>query len=323
MALTKIDIVNLAFNKLGSERLTLTDSELTANTLSQAKTANLHYDQTLNELIRMHSWNCCKKRNELSPYKLKITLPPTLGSASYIGTTTIPSGQSTQNTFTNYAQYDFNGGYTASVADSTSGGTIYRYSPSTVYVDNDVWRLSWYDGSSSYVVDISSLLFDPSNTYTHHLVGNFVAEKVKPSFGFDYQFLCLPDAIRSLYLTNTNSTNYFLRPSVDWDKEENIILSNHKRVFLCYDGVPTPTNMDSLFAQSFISLLAARMAIPITGDAGIGNSILSELYTVTLPEAKRVNGFEQKQSPVVDSDWMEATFTSNTGYTYDYTKEWY
>lgn len=321
MALTKIDIVNLAFNKLGSERLTLTDSELTANTLSQAKTANLHYDQTLNELIRMHSWNCCKKRNELSPYKLKISLPASLSSSSYIGTSTIPSGQSTQNTFTNYAQYDFNGGYTASVADGTSGGTISRVSTGSV-IDTDVWRLLWYDGSATYQVDISSLLFDPSNTYTH-LAGNFVVEKIKPSFGFDYQFLCLPDAIRSLYLTNTNSTNYFLRPSVDWDKEENIILSNHERVFLCYDGVPTPTNMDSLFAQSFISLLAARMAIPITGDAGIGNSILSELYTVTLPEAKRVNGFEQKQSPVVDSDWMEATFTSNTGYTYDYTKEWY
>jgi len=66
MALTKTDIINLAFSKLGSERLTLTDAEITANELSHAKTANLHYTYTLHELVRMHKWNCCKARVKLT-----------------------------------------------------------------------------------------------------------------------------------------------------------------------------------------------------------------------------------------------------------------
>ena len=71
---TKTDIINLALSKLGSERLTLTDSEITDNTLSHAKTVNLHYTNTLDELVRMHKWNCCKARKRLGSYKIQIEL---------------------------------------------------------------------------------------------------------------------------------------------------------------------------------------------------------------------------------------------------------
>jgi len=64
MATTKTDICNLAISLLGDERLQLADVD--ADGTKAADQCLLHYDITLEELVRIHTWNCSKKRDELT-----------------------------------------------------------------------------------------------------------------------------------------------------------------------------------------------------------------------------------------------------------------
>lgn len=63
MALTKTKICNMALSKIGDTRAQLTDVDTEDTSISRQ--CLLHYEQTLHELVRMHSWNCTKERAKL------------------------------------------------------------------------------------------------------------------------------------------------------------------------------------------------------------------------------------------------------------------
>ncbi len=318
MALTKTNIINLALSKLGSERLTLSDSEITANTISHAKTVNLHYEQTLGELTRMHSWNCCKKRQRLSPYEI---LVETQGGnvASIGGGTGTTLFASETLSFAGRPKY-----FTDPTV--TTGLTIsFDYQNYNSKGDKGVWGIS---GLASAAGDGTTSTGDLTGDNTYTPVGHTYSggadhgvvsvTSVKPDFEYDFSFALPTDAIRSFYLTNSAEVYKFMKPRVDWVIEGNAILTNEEKVFLCYDGIPDPVAMDSLFAQAFITLLAARMAIPITGDLKMYEFLLQEFNSVIMPEARRVNGTERLDPPTIDSEWLEATYTSNSSYNNSY-----
>lgn len=203
MALTKTQICNMALSKIGNERAQLTDFDTDTGKIKDQ--CALHYQQTLHELIRMHSFNCTKER-------IKLT-----------------------------------------------------------------------------------------NT------GN------APLFAWEQEFNLPSDCIRPIYLTNTTETERFLKPQIEWSVEERLILTNYEDVYLLYIKEPAPEDMDSLFAQAFYTLLASKLAKPIAGKEQLGMMIYQDFLNVVMPEARRVNAFEGKDSPVVDSDWLEATYTSPSG----------
>ena len=64
MALTKIDICNQALLKVGQDAITSLDTSSATNEeyIHSAKLCNQFYDQALDEVLRMHKWNCCMKR---------------------------------------------------------------------------------------------------------------------------------------------------------------------------------------------------------------------------------------------------------------------
>lgn len=64
MALTKIDICNQALLKVGQDAVTSLDTSSATNEeyIHSAKLCNQFYDQALDEVLRMHKWNCCMKR---------------------------------------------------------------------------------------------------------------------------------------------------------------------------------------------------------------------------------------------------------------------
>jgi hypothetical protein len=70
--------------------------------------------------------------------------------------------------------------------------------------------------------------------------------------------------------------------------------------------------MDSLFQQAFVVLLAARMAVPITGELAFYKLLLEEFNNVIMPEARRANAFEKQDAPEVDSEYLESTYTSGS-----------
>jgi len=61
---TKTDICNVALSLIGDEALQL--SAVDTDGTKAARQCLLHYDQTLNELVRMHVWNCCINRDQLT-----------------------------------------------------------------------------------------------------------------------------------------------------------------------------------------------------------------------------------------------------------------
>ena len=62
----KTDIYNVAVSLLGDSALQLTGASTVDSTDTKATRAfNLHYDPTLNELVRQHTWNCCINRDQL------------------------------------------------------------------------------------------------------------------------------------------------------------------------------------------------------------------------------------------------------------------
>ena len=219
MALTKTNIINLALSKLGSERLTLTDSEITANELSHAKTVNLHYVQTLEELTRMHSWNCCKKRNELSPFKLKITVPKEIdgGSADQIFIVTASSNTTNINVEkTKYAKYEYFFGGDTSTSEAVSHGNravvLTRQDTDGADIANGYkWNITYVSGSGGIInVDNGVTdVYDPSGSYLNSGTGkSIVVALVKPDFEYDYQYFIPTDAIRSFYLSNSSETSW-------------------------------------------------------------------------------------------------------------------
>ena len=59
-ALSKLNIINQALALIGSERVQLSAIDDTGSIADQAL---LHYDPAVQELTRMHAWNCCLHRS--------------------------------------------------------------------------------------------------------------------------------------------------------------------------------------------------------------------------------------------------------------------
>ena len=303
MSLTKTKLCNLALSKLGSERILLSDFDTDTGVLKD--TLDLHYTPTLEELTRMHSWNCCKKRSQIGAFKINIAVGSTITSQS---------GFSGELSFTST---DSNGRPVYTVGTSGSNGYV-----NLVYDDtNSRWSLELdYNSTDKTAITLSSTLHSPNGDYNggSSSATGVTITVVEPEFEYDYSYAIPSNAIRSFYLTNSAETYKFMKPRVDWVIEGNSILTNESKIYLCYDGVPEPTAMDSLFAQAFVTLLASRIATTVTGDRGLSLNLLEEFNRVIMPEARRVNGAERLDPPTVDSEWLESTYTSTSSYSNSY-----
>jgi len=121
------------------------------------------------------------------------------------------------------------------------------------------------------------------------------------------------DSIRVIGITNNNTFYRMLRFNTDWAIEGSLILSNSSEMFALYQKIPDIADMDALFLRAFYTALAIKIAIPLTGDRKIRQELMAEFEQIIMPEARRVNGFEGYEHPVVDSEWLEATITPTTG----------
>tara|TARA_R100001163_G_scaffold65826_2_gene65311 strand:- start:4185 stop:5153 length:969 start_codon:yes stop_codon:yes gene_type:complete len=311
MALTKTNIINLALNKLASERLTLTSDEITANTLSHAKTVNLHYEQTLQELVRMHKWNCCKARAQLGAFKINIAIGSNLQSdGAFTGDLTASSTDS--NGFPVYT----------SVETTATAEGYAKVERAVTGAGAKVWQVSLGLGSSTTTSTLENTNYSPTGDYAGGSTADtgfgLTISIVKPAFEYSYQHRLPTDFIRTTYVTDTSEVYLYGKSKVYYSIEGSALLSNEEDIFLCYVKEPDPSAMDSLFGQAFVTLLAARMAVPITGDMSVYKLLLEEFNSVIMPEARRINGFEKQDSPEVDSEFLEATYTSGSSVSNSY-----
>lgn len=287
----------MALSKIGNERNQLADATFSSNTGSTFNQCNLHYEQTLKELVRMHSWNCCKARSEIGAYKINLTPSATI-----------------------LANGGFSGNLTATSTDS-NGRPVYTTgtSGSNGYINlafNDTagkWSITYGANGNNNVANA----YGDGATYTGHnpwtqYAGQYTLVIVKPTFGYDYSFKVPDNLLRCLYVSNTDDTYQYAKPNIEWVIEKDSLLSNDNKIFICYDKLPEPEDMDALFAEVFYTMLAGKLAVPVAGNQDLKDSLVQEFYGVILPEARRVNGFEQNNYAVNDSEWLEATYTTTS-----------
>ena len=295
MALSKVVLTNLALSKIGSDRLQITNFD--TDTTIAGTQARLHYDQTLEELARMHSWNCCKKRTQVGAFKINIAVGNTISTQGGFSGNLSATGT------------DSNGRPTYTTGTSGSNGYV-----NLVYDDtNSRWSLTLgYGDGNQAPITLSSTIHNPNGDYNggSSAATGVTITVVKPEFEYDYSYRIPTDAERSFYVTDSSAVYNYIKPRVDWHREGNSILTNESKLFLCYDAIPEPTDMDSLFAKTFYTMLAMKLSVPITGDRDLEVSLLEEINSVVLPEARRVNGFERQDPPTLDSEWLEATVIS-------------
>ena len=296
---SKTIATNLALSKLGNDRLQITDFD-NDSTVAGVQ-ARLHYDPTLEELTRMHTWNCCKKRVQLGAFKINIT-----------------TGSNLQG------DGAFNGDLTASSTDS-NGFPIYTSTETTATAEGyakveravtgtgaKVWQVSLGLGSSTTTTTLENTNYSPNGDYNGGSSAGFglTISIVAPDFEYDYSFRIPSDAQRSVYLTDTSSSYRYAKPNFAWKREGNSILTDFTPIYMCYEAIPDTTDFDPLFGNAFTSYLAYKLAMPITGDKDLAVLLLQDFQQIVLPEARRINGFERNESPNIDTEWLEATYTS-------------
>ena len=291
---SKTIATNLALSKLGQDRLQISDFD-SDNTIAGVQ-ARLHYDPALEELTRMHTWSCCKKRTQIGPYKVQIVNGLTFGSATVIleATGTSSSGRPIFDSVApNPVIASDTNGYIKLEFDEDNGGR---------------WKLTRRQ-STTRTHFVTSTEYSPTLTFeSGGDIGTVTI--VKPEFEYDYQFRIPSDAQRSVYTTDQSSSYRYAKSNFAWKREGNAILTDFSPLYICYEAIPDTTDFDPLFGNAFTSYLAYKLAMPVTGDKELALLLQKEFQEIVLPEARRINGFERNESPNIDSEWLEATYTS-------------
>jgi hypothetical protein len=132
-----------------------------------------------------------------------------------------------------------------------------------------------------------------------------------PTFGFKYQYALPADCIRVLKIARSTDTQQFYREKLEYEINGRMLLTNYDPIYLLYiKYITDPNQMDDLFIRALYTTLAAKLAYPLTEDSNLVRMLEDELSTVIMPEARRVNSFEGHRIAMVDSEWIEASFTS-------------
>lgn len=299
----KTTISNLALSEIGNDRNQLANFD--TDTTSVSAQCRLHYDPTLEELVRMHSWNCCKTRTQLGAFEINIAIGSTITAQGGFSGDLSATGT------------DLNGRPTYTTGTSATNGYVNLEYDDT----NSRWTLTLgYGGGNQAPITLSSTTYNPNGDYNS---GSSAATGatitiVKPKFEYDYSYRIPSNSLRLFYVTDDSNSYKFLKPRVDWNREGDSIITNYTPLYACYEIAPDPSQMDSLFAKAFYTMLGSKLAVSVMGDTALSNQLLTKLYQIILPEARRVNGFERSDPPLIDSEWLEATYTSNGSFNSSY-----
>jgi hypothetical protein len=118
-------------------------------------------------------------------------------------------------------------------------------------------------------------------------------------------------SLRVLSCSTSAEADYWDHYKPVWALEGKQIVSNDNPLYVKYIKEPDAADMDSMFLQCLYKLLAAKLAVPVEGDSGVQkkNDLMNELLSFVLPEARRIDGFENEEDNIYkDSDWLNASF---------------
>lgn len=140
------------------------------------------------------------------------------------------------------------------------------------------------------------------------------ASTTEPTFGWENSYPMPADCIRPMELRSDSSSSG-VRYMSEWKVVGRNIYSNVSNAYLIYVAYITDPNlMTPLFIRALYTSLASKLAYPLTEDKNLVVSLENELNQVIMPEARRVNSFSGHEFPRVDSEWIEASYTSGAMY---------
>lgn len=113
-----------------------------------------------------------------------------------------------------------------------------------------------------------------------------------PPFEWDYSHALPADFIRLRFLYDG-----YERQVRQFALEGGCVLSDYETLYLSYifDAQDT-TTYDDLFVDALALVLAARLAVPLTGDPNRRQALTSELEQLTLPLAQQLGAYEDQSA---------------------------
>ena len=320
ISLTKEQLCNMALSKIGNNRSFLTNFDTDTGTV--ADLCRLYFDYCIQLLSRMHDWSVTVSYSRLPIRQFLVTFKNS-------GFPDMVEQRYDCKPFTGISPADYavqDAGSDASDPDDNVWSTT-----QTIEYVTDRWIIYTKNSGgvkTAIIENVTTETVPPLSGWTtvSAYASTATASEVKefrPQPTWQHRFQTPDNCVRVIYVTNTQAANERVIPNVYWEMDEDGIVCNEPDIYIRFNrlislhkydtlGKKTRGEHDSIFREAFITLLASKLATGILNDRQLEEKLLNEFYNVHIPEAKRVNGFERNDMPVVDSEWLEATYTSNT-----------
>jgi hypothetical protein len=340
------DIVNFSLQQIGT-RTTVTDAELTANSTNEAIQANLILEPTRDQLLRMAPWDCALKTANLT----YITSVPGTPENTSPATTLWTPGQPAPPWAYEY-QYPVDCLRACYIIPAQQTGFSDSI-PITTAVTGGAARL-WNGPPIRYKVQIDTFVpvtaAVVANGGTGHAVGDVITlasgATTSAPIGAPVKLLVLtaPAGVIGTVsvITQLNDSavpfggSYFAAQTnpvaqgsttgagigatftltFGSPAPQRVILTNQEYATLSYVAqVTDPNIMDPLFQNAWTSILAASLAMALTGDKKLANGLIASANS-DIELARGVDGNEGLTINDITPDWIRARgIDFDSGYT--------
>lgn len=334
----KTSVVNLALQSFGS-RTTVTALELVNNSSNEAIQANLVYDTTRDELLRMAPWDCALLYNTLNyitsspgtpensspatslwqrgqpapPWAYEYQYPADCLKACWL----IPQAENTtappiSTAAVGFAPVGYVGMpvrfkvatdlfYSILSATVVSGGTGYSV--------GDIITLEQAPAGTAPVGAPARLLVltAPAGVVATVQVLNEMINSTVVLGGSYFAIQSNPQAAESVAGVGGNPSNGSGATfNVTWSTQyaQRVILTNQEFAMMAYvKQITDPNLMDPLFIRGWADYLGARMCLALTGDKGLANISIGKANQ-SIVEARKADGNEGLTVNDVTPDWI-------------------
>ena len=164
-----------------------------------------------------------------------------------------------------------------------------------------------------YSAKLCNILFDQALVETLRLYPwNSVTKRASltklsdaPAFKYQYQYPLPNDFVR---LINVYDSTDAYDDRREWVIEGENILCDYSSLYIKYIHKPQNVSvLDALASQALICKLAMKLAVPLQLDDKLQQTIMSELVTVVLPQARSIDTIENKSQDLEASEWIYST----------------
>ncbi len=143
----------------------------------------------------------------------------------------------------------------------------------------------------------------PWNCAIHRKTITALTEDPDSDFDHQYQLPTNPWCLRILQVGELVE-----QPTI-WNVEGRRLLTNQDSPSIVYIKRITDTNeFDSLLIDAFVLKLAIKIAMPLSTDARLVKNLVDELESISLPEARSIDGQEQSVQRMQVDEWTNARY---------------